>query len=341
MVVETTGSDQMAQQKQQVGMQGTRRMKIGLALSGGGFRASIFHLGVIRRLEELGIMKDVDVISTVSGGSIIGAYYVCEMQDRLRKCRSSQRPETIDALRLEIFEKIAEKFSEALDHNLRTRTMVFPPFYHPLQFLKSLWPGYSRSDVMQKEFDEFFFHNGATLDQLPVVEPLGAHEGEGKTQQPTDPTVRFRFGPKLVINTTSLLTGERRAFSREAVSGMFEVNKPNTNGLPLSRVVGASAGVPGLFPPTRISGDLLVDGGVSDNQGLDGLLKEGREFDGRREQSRADFDLIIVSDASGQFALLHRLKTKATAVLSRTFAIFQHELRNKMIYRLLAWLPGL
>lgn len=60
------------------------RFRIALALSGGGFRAAIFHLGVIRRLEELGIMKDVDVISSVSGGSIIAAYYVCEMETRLR-----------------------------------------------------------------------------------------------------------------------------------------------------------------------------------------------------------------------------------------------------------------
>lgn len=61
-----------------------RGPRIGLALSGGGFRASIFHLGVIRRLEELGIMPHVNVISSVSGGSIIAAYYVCEMENRLR-----------------------------------------------------------------------------------------------------------------------------------------------------------------------------------------------------------------------------------------------------------------
>ena len=64
---------------------------IGLALSGGGFRASIFHLGVIRRLEELGMMQDVSVISTVSGGSIIGAYYVVEMERRLRDYRNEFR----------------------------------------------------------------------------------------------------------------------------------------------------------------------------------------------------------------------------------------------------------
>jgi predicted acylesterase/phospholipase RssA len=66
--------------------------RIGLALSGGGFRASIFHLGVIRRLEELGIMGDIDVVSTVSGGSIIGAYYLCQWSSDC--ARSSRRGST-------------------------------------------------------------------------------------------------------------------------------------------------------------------------------------------------------------------------------------------------------
>jgi predicted acylesterase/phospholipase RssA len=49
---------------------------LGLALSGGGFRATAFHLGVLKRLRELKILHEVDVISTVSGGSIAGAYWV-------------------------------------------------------------------------------------------------------------------------------------------------------------------------------------------------------------------------------------------------------------------------
>src|SRR5262245_5663338 len=48
----------------------------GLALSGGGFRAAAFHLGVLKRLRELGLLAQVDVMSTVSGGSIAGAYWV-------------------------------------------------------------------------------------------------------------------------------------------------------------------------------------------------------------------------------------------------------------------------
>jgi NTE family protein len=44
---------------------------IGLCLSGGGFRAMLFHAGVLWRLNEAGILSQVDRISTVSGGSII------------------------------------------------------------------------------------------------------------------------------------------------------------------------------------------------------------------------------------------------------------------------------
>ena len=49
---------------------------LGLALSGGGFRATAFHLGVLKRLRELGMLEKVDIVSTVSGGSIAGAHWV-------------------------------------------------------------------------------------------------------------------------------------------------------------------------------------------------------------------------------------------------------------------------
>lgn len=48
--------------------------RIGLALSGGGFRAAAFHLGVMRKLRSLGLLQSIDLISCVSGGSIAGAY---------------------------------------------------------------------------------------------------------------------------------------------------------------------------------------------------------------------------------------------------------------------------
>lgn len=46
---------------------------IGLALSGGGFRATLFHLGSLWRLNELGWLPRIDRICSVSGGSITAA----------------------------------------------------------------------------------------------------------------------------------------------------------------------------------------------------------------------------------------------------------------------------
>jgi predicted acylesterase/phospholipase RssA len=48
-------------------------VRIGLALSGGGYRAALLHAGVLHMIDSLGV--PVSAISSVSGGSIVGAYY--------------------------------------------------------------------------------------------------------------------------------------------------------------------------------------------------------------------------------------------------------------------------
>lgn len=48
-----------------------RESGIGLALSGGGFRAVLFHCGALLRLNQLGVLAGVKRISSVSGGSIV------------------------------------------------------------------------------------------------------------------------------------------------------------------------------------------------------------------------------------------------------------------------------
>lgn len=47
--------------------------RIGLALSGGGFRALLYHCGALIRLNELGYLPRLDRITSVSGGSITSA----------------------------------------------------------------------------------------------------------------------------------------------------------------------------------------------------------------------------------------------------------------------------
>ena len=48
-----------------------QKNEVGLALSGGGFRATLFHLGAVWRLNELALLQSLTRVSTVSGGSIL------------------------------------------------------------------------------------------------------------------------------------------------------------------------------------------------------------------------------------------------------------------------------
>src|SRR6266478_5970024 len=53
---------------------GQLRDGIALALSGGGYRAMLFHTGALIRLNELGLLKQLRRVSSVSGGSISAGY---------------------------------------------------------------------------------------------------------------------------------------------------------------------------------------------------------------------------------------------------------------------------
>jgi predicted acylesterase/phospholipase RssA len=65
----------MAVDKLQDGFSQTN-FKIYLALSGGGIRATVFHLGVLRFLKQAGHLARVSSICSVSGGSIAAGYVV-------------------------------------------------------------------------------------------------------------------------------------------------------------------------------------------------------------------------------------------------------------------------
>src|SRR5579872_6132313 len=46
----------------------------GLAFSGGGIRSATFNLGVLQMLAQVGLLRHVDYLSTVSGGGYIGSW---------------------------------------------------------------------------------------------------------------------------------------------------------------------------------------------------------------------------------------------------------------------------
>src|SRR5262245_10196234 len=51
-----------------------RTPQVGLAISGGGIRSATFALGLLQALHKLGLYREIDYVSTVSGGGYIGAW---------------------------------------------------------------------------------------------------------------------------------------------------------------------------------------------------------------------------------------------------------------------------
>ena len=54
---------------------------VGLAISGGGIRSATFALGVVQYLARKGILKEVDFVSTVSGGGYLGSFMSSYLND--------------------------------------------------------------------------------------------------------------------------------------------------------------------------------------------------------------------------------------------------------------------
>jgi NTE family protein len=60
------------------------REGLALCMSGGGDRAALFHLGALRRMNELGILSKIDTFTSVSGGSIMAAQLATFMKGATR-----------------------------------------------------------------------------------------------------------------------------------------------------------------------------------------------------------------------------------------------------------------
>ena len=166
-------------------------VKVGLALSGGGFRAALFHLGVMARLAKQGLLPKIQVISTVSGGSIIGAYYVLRLNTELRERGGTLSP--VDFLGL--MHELELEFSGLAQTNLRLRT-----FSDLASNLRMLVPRYSRTDRLGEYLDRNYYAiaaNGVRGGRRCRV-PLATLEAIESARPPV---------PHLIINATSLNSG--------------------------------------------------------------------------------------------------------------------------------------
>lgn len=312
-----------------------QQYKLGIGLSGGGFRAALFHIGVLAAMAEKNKLKDIEVISCVSGGSIIGAFYYL----KIKQLFEAKEDETIvqeDYIR--IVKEIETEFLEAVQKNIRMRLLT--------SFSKNLmmWRGdsYSRSNRLGELYEEYFYN--ALLpkkDGSPIfmndlfILPFGTDNFKLND----DNWKRSNKVPQLILNSTAVNTGHNWQFTASwmgepptYISDEFDVkprlrrmyyeNAPEQyQNFRLGYAVAASSCVPVLFQPLVLKDlyknlDLeLIDGGVHDNQGIASILEQ-------------ECNEIIISDASAQMPDNALHTESAASLFFRVDTILQERLRE-------------
>lgn len=288
-----------------------RDLKLGLALSGGGFRAALFHVGVLAALAERDLLRRVEVISTVSGGSVIGAFYHLKVKQLLERQRQDDlEPDARGFVRL--VQEVEVEFLEAVQANIRTRV-----FANQSDNARMLRDDYSSSERFAALFGQHFFSRAGgggpaiPLHQSLIVPPGLASDGEDRRAILAALSAHNREHdtriPLLILNATSLNSGNLFQFSGAFVGepprgelgsapdlerlyfddpALKPAQRDALRSITLGEAATASCCVPGLFEPIRLQGlhrsedgrdhnILLVDGGVYDNQGLSTLLSQG------------------------------------------------------------------
>jgi predicted acylesterase/phospholipase RssA len=183
--------------------------KIGLALSGGGFRATLFHLGVIRFLYEVGSLPSVETITAVSGGSVLAAHLALNWK---RYTGSSDE-----------FDQVSKELIQFTKADVRGR-IVRRWIFSWLGILPRLLGIRSRrwhlTNLLRSAYSDLY--KKATLGSLPVV-------------------------PDVHLLSTSMTTGALCSFDRRGASFNLNTNKRriDTTTIDVAYAVAASS----AFPP--------------------------------------------------------------------------------------------
>jgi predicted acylesterase/phospholipase RssA/tetratricopeptide (TPR) repeat protein len=334
--------------------------KVGLALSGGGFRASLFHIGVLARLADLDVLRRVEVLSCVSGGSIIGAHYYLQLRETLETKELENLSEhELRGVYIDLVRRVAADFLAGVQTNIRMRV-----FANPFPLLRSIISrAYTRTVRLGELLESQLFARvwaNAAKERKPhgplLLKGLRIHPKDAGAS--FDPKIqnwrRQAKVPVLILNATTLNTGHAWQYTASFMGESPWAIDPNADGtnrlrrmyhndappehraIQLGQAVVSSACVPGLFEPIRLDGlyrleekgkkaePLIlrhVDGGVHDNQGIAGLFEQG-------------CSVVLVSDASGQTALAVDPGGGTLAPLMRSNSVLMQRVRQEQYARL-------
>ncbi|MEO5762166.1 MAG: patatin-like phospholipase family protein [Vicinamibacteria bacterium] len=245
----------------------SRRRGIGLCLSGGGYRATLFHAGVIQRLFELGVTSrpDFHTVASVSGGSLTSAQWAIAQA----RADGEKRPVNFVA-------DVMGPLQALTSRDIRTGAMA-QKFLLPWNWFRASFA----VESMVSKFEGVF--GKSTLDRLPE-QPRFILCGTDMAFGANFVFERDRVGSYLAGYAPS---SEFTLAQAVAASACFP---PLFGPLRIERGAERFKGgrVPGLKAAERKQAlaDLRVtDGGVYDNMGLEPVWKS--------------HNVVLVSDAGG------------------------------------------
>lgn len=258
---------------------------IGLALSGGGYRAAGFHLGVLRLLHRVDLLRDVVAVSTVSGGTIFGAAWVDSLLDG-RPFPEFDEGFSAFLRRTNVVRQALEGLATHRPHGhpsspslIRSAAYV----YAADDFLgdRSLGDVLDREDLPLNEviFNSTEFHSGVDFRFRRSANPR-AVIGNGNFPVPREVAARIRLADVVAASSCFPSAFEPFVFPRQFAW-------PDDYPLPqVESALEQAARRPGAWK----GGLPLMDGGVYDNQGLGSLLLSYR--------NAAEPPVLLVSDTS-------------------------------------------
>lgn len=249
---------------------------LALSLSGGGYRAAAFHLGALDTLNTLGLLGDVRVLSTVSGGTLTGLLYALSIAER----------QSYSAF----YEK-AYKF-------LKDTNVIKDAF----QNMGAQNPGLAPSLIKSAAdvYDSRNVFNGRTFSLL-------LNSNDPQLSELSFNATEFRSG-------NSFRFQKSRSAQASIGNGLMEIKREVAANIRLADIAAASSCFPGGFEPIRFPDDFvwqaelekvrdelgrdkfdpgvaLMDGGIFDNQGVYSVIQTYK----RRGN---EVGLVIVSDTS-------------------------------------------
>lgn len=234
---------------------------LAVSMSGGGYRAAAFHLGTLRFLHRVDLLKDVVGLSTVSGGTICGMAWVVSAIDG--KSFGEFHAEFSAYLRrTNVIQQALQGLTGDRDHGSQAWASL----------IRSAADVYARPDLFgDRRFAEVLGSGRLQLEEA-IFNSTEFHTG-----------LDFRF---------------RRSDNERALLGNpnYRLPKQVAQHVRLADIVAASSCFPGGFEPlvfpqqfhwpreypldaalSDLGADFqtglpLMDGGIYDNQGLDSLL---------------------------------------------------------------------